>query len=252
MTEAPPSLLLQGRRVLVTGATSGIGEATARWIACLGGSVVAVGRREEKLRQLIPSLPGEGHLFHVADLVPEASRAALAGELEPCHGVVHAAGALKIHPFVFLHSRTLRELHAINYEAPVLLTQALLKQKKILPGGSVVFITSVAARSGAKGHSAYAGTKAALEASARCLAMEAASRKIRVNCIAPGMVVTAMADEAGSVVGQDSMKEHEKAYPLGFGKPEDIARAAGFLLAEASSWMTGSVMVCDGGFTAGH
>lgn len=236
----------------MTGASSGIGRAVAVEVADAGGSVVAVGRRTAVLEELVAGLPGEGHRVCVADLSVAEERAELVAVLELCHGVVHAAGILRLLPVSYIQERGMRETGVINYEAPVLLTQALVKRKKLAEGGSVVFVSSVAGRIGAKGHSLYAGSKGALEAAARCVALELAGRKVRVNCIAPGMVRTAMAEEATSALGAEAMSRHEEDYPLGFGSPEDVGRCAVFLLAEASRWVTGTVLTCDGGFSAGR
>lgn len=240
---------LDGRTILVTGASSGIGRATAVAVAELGASVVLVGRREKVLDEVLAVLPGQGHRWQATDLTLGTDRTALVEAVEICHGVVHAAGQLKVQPFAFIQENALRESASLNYEAAVLLTQSLLRKKRLAAGGSIVFVSSIAARSGAKGHAVYSGTKAALEASARCLALEVASQRIRVNCVAPGMVRTAMAEEAGNAFGEDAMRRHEEEYPLGFGKPEDVAAAVAFLLSDAARWITGSTLVCDGGFT---
>lgn len=240
---------LSGRRVLVTGASSGIGRAVALLVAEMGAAVVATGRNQERLDELLAVLPGEGHAGRRADLTVGEEREALLQSFDVCHGVVHAAGALKVLPLSFVRETALREAQAINYEAPVLLTQSLLKKKKISSGGSLVFISSIAARSGAKGHALYSGSKAALEAAARCLALEVAGQGVRVNCVAPGMVQTEMAREASDLVGEEMMRRHEAEYPLGFGQPQDVAAAIGFLLSDAARWITGTALVCDGGFT---
>jgi NAD(P)-dependent dehydrogenase (short-subunit alcohol dehydrogenase family) len=252
MAMPPSPFSLSGKRILVTGASSGIGRAVAMAVAGMGAAVVVTGRNQERLDDLLVALPGAGHLSHRADLTQAEDREALGGAFEGCHGMVHAAGALKLLPFSFTREKGLREMQAINYEAPLLLTQLLLKKKRIHSGGSIVFISSVAARRGAKGHALYSGSKAALEGAARCLALEVAGQKIRVNCVAPGMVRTAMADEATAAVGDEAMKRHEEEYPLGFGQPDDVAHCAGFLLADASAWVTGTVLVCDGGLLAGR
>ena len=241
---------LSGKTILITGASSGIGRAVAVLVARLGGSVVAVGRRAEMLAQLVAELGENRHGVVVADLTDPADRKALLEAVPPCDGLVHAAGLLKLLPFAFIQEKAMRESQAINYEAPVLLTKDLLRKKRISAGGAVVFISSVAASSGAMGHAIYSGTKGALEAAARCLALEVASQRIRVNCVAPGMVRTAMAEEAESSLGTEAMGKHEQEYPLGFGEPEDVAAPVAFLLSDDARWITGTTLTCDGGFTA--
>lgn len=240
---------LTGKIILITGASSGIGAACARLAAELGARVVASGRNSDRLQELISSLAGAGHVSIVANLAEPSGRERLVEAVDGCDGFVHAAGNLVVTPFRFVREKSLREAREVNYEAPCLIVQALLKGKRLRPDGSIVFITSVAARSGAKGHALYSGSKGALEAAARCLALEVANQRIRVNCVAPGMVRTAMAGEAADAMGEEAMRRHEEEYPLGFGSPEDVAGAVGFLLANASRWITGTTLVVDGGFT---
>ena len=241
---------LSEKRFLVTGASSGIGRAICREIAALGGAVVATGRNEKRLEETLESL-GEGdHVAVSADLTEGAERARLVEAAASLHGVVHAAGQLKILPFAFTTEKALREIQEINFEAPAFLVRDLLKAKKIANGGSIVFVTSVAGRRGAKGHALYGAGKAALTAAARSLALELGGRRIRVNCIAPGMVRTAVAESAEEALSSEAMRIHEQEYALGFGAPEDVAGAAAFLLVDASRWITGTTVVVDGGFSA--
>ena len=141
----------------------------------------------------------------------------------------------------------LREVQSINVEAPTLLTQALLRRNGIAAGGSIVFLASIAAHIGVAGVGAYSASKAALIALTRCLAMEVVKRRIRANCLSPELVETPLLDATAEVVG--SLEEERKHYPLGFGKPDDVANAAIFLLSDASRWITGTTLVMDGGLT---
>ena len=240
---------LGGKTVLVTGASSGIGQQTCASISAMGGRVVAVGRDAERLEATLQMLHGDGHAGFRADLTVPEERAALVESAPRVNGVLHSAGITKHMPVAFLSEKHLREIHAINYEAPILLTQMLLKNRKLSDGGSIVLVASTAGISGLKAMTAYSGSKGALMASARVLALELAPRKIRVNCLAPAMVETPMAVETEDVVSSESMAEHRKLYPLGFGKPEDVANAALFLLSDASRWITGTSLVLDGGYT---
>ena len=241
---------LTGKTVLVTGATSGIGRAVCRGVLEAGGAVVATGRDGKRLDGVFEDAVSEQFRPVVADLVAPAGREELVRELPSLDGIVHCAGALDLAPASFLSSKKLRALEAINYEAPVLLTTALFKAGKLNPGGSVVFVASVTGFSGAKGHVLYAGSKGALIAAGRSLAIELASKRIRVNSLAPGMVRSGMVEQAAAALGDEAMAAHEAEYPLGFGEPEDVAWPVVFLLSDASRWVTGTTLVCDGGFTA--
>lgn len=240
---------LTGKRILVTGATSGIGWASAQLAAELGAEVVGTGRNEERLGTVMGSLAGERHVAIAADLTDPAGRNRVIDAVKGCDGVVHAAGRLTIVPFAYIRETAVREAQSLNYDVPILLTQALLKQKKINRGSSIVFVSSVAARRGTKGHALYSGTKAALEAAARCLSLEVAGRGIRVNCVAPGMVRTTMTADAAGSLGDEAMRRHEEDYPLGFGQPEDVAAAVCFLLSAGARWITGSTLLADGGYS---
>jgi NAD(P)-dependent dehydrogenase (short-subunit alcohol dehydrogenase family) len=246
-TENPFSLA--GKIILVTGASSGIGRETCIAVAKAGGTVVATGRDESRLDATLAMLAGTGHQRITADLTVAADRAALVSVIPSLNGIAHAAGITAQVPFRFLSENHLREIHLINYEAPVLLTQMMLKSRIISDGGSIVFVTSTAAFLGLKALTAYSASKAALTAAARVLALELAPRGIRSNCIAPAMVATPMASQAETAVSPETMNEHRRLYPLGFGKAEDVAGAVVFLLAESGRWITGTTLVLDGGYS---
>jgi NAD(P)-dependent dehydrogenase (short-subunit alcohol dehydrogenase family) len=125
----------------------------------------------------------------------------------------------------------------------------LLKKQKIQDASSVLFISSIAAHIGVAGVAGYSGSKAALLAMMRCLAMEVVKRKIRVNCLSPSLVETPLFEAMELQSGTSSMEQKRKDHPLGFGKPEDIANASIFFLSEASRWITGTTLVMDGGLT---
>ncbi|CAM3564466.1 SDR family NAD(P)-dependent oxidoreductase [Paracidovorax anthurii] len=243
---------LTGRRILVTGATSGLGHAIAVACARMGASVIGVGRdaaRLERTQEALLAASGAEHRMVRADLTQAADRAALIDALgtAPVNGVVHSAGISRLAPVRMMTEQHLREVQGINVDAPMLLTQALLKRSLVAPGGSMVFIASIAAHIGVPGVAAYSGTKAALIAMVRCLAMEVVKRGIRANCLSPALVETPLLDATAALVG--SMEQERGNYPLGFGRPDDVANAAVFLLSEASRWVTGTTLVMDGGLT---
>lgn len=240
---------LTNRTVLVTGASSGIGRQTCQTLASMGASIIATGRNASRLQETISKLAGSGHKQIEADLADETGRNELVAALPKIDGVVHCAGISKFLPFKLISESELRQASCINYEAPVLLTQQLLKKRLINEEGSIVFISSIAGVVGTKATAIYAGTKGALISMVRVLALECATQKIRANCLAPGIVHTPMGDNVESMMSSDSFREYEKLFPLGYGKPEDVANAAVFLLSEAGRWMTGTTLVLDGGYT---
>lgn len=242
---------LRDHKILVTGASSGIGKAIALCCAHMGAEVIGVGRDEARLQvtQLnLNAISSKPHRTLRADLTHASERESLVAALGgPINGLVHSAGISRLSPVRMMTEQHLREVQAINVEAPMLLTQALLKRNLIAVDSSIVFIASIAAHIGVPGVAAYSGTKAALIAMMRCLAMEVVKRRIRANCLSPALVETPLLDATATLLG--SMEEERKSYPLGFGKPEDVANAAVFLLSSASRWITGTTIVMDGGLT---
>lgn len=241
---------LAGKTVLVTGASSGIGRQVCVSIAQMGGTVMGTGRDQGRLDETIGMLEGDGHRGLRGDLTKSEDRKALVEELPSLDGVVHAAGRTKLVPYAFLTESHLSDIYKTNFEAAALLMQSLLKKKLMKDGGSIVFIASTAGIMGAKAIAAYAASKGALIASSRVLALEVAPRGIRSNCLAPALVETPMATQTEESVSAETFAENRKLYPLGFGKPEDVANAAVFLLSDASRWITGTTIVLDGGCTA--
>ena len=240
---------LTGRSVLITGASSGIGRQCCLAVAHSGGSVIATGRDPARLRETIDLLGGDKHRFVQADLTIAEEMSYLAKEIGELHGVVHAAGIQQYRVLKYLTPKMIREVMTVNFEAPVLLTQALIKNKRIARGASLVFIGSIAAAAPVIGNSIYSASKAALHAAVRVIALELSGQSARVNSVLPGMVKTAMADRMSTVVASEKMAEHEKEYPLGFGEARDVANAIVFFLSDGSRWVTGQSLVLDGGYT---
>ncbi|MCO3810633.1 SDR family oxidoreductase [Pseudomonas aeruginosa] len=242
---------LSGRRILVTGASSGLGLAIAQSCARMGAELIVTGRDQTRLDGCLTTLQSISELPHravQADLRVAEERAAVVAAVDSeIHGLVHSAGISRLCPVRMMTEAHLHEVQSINVDSPMLLTQALLKRNLVVPGGSILFIASIAAHIGVAGVGAYSGTKAALIAMSRCLAMEVVKRNIRVNCLSPSLVETPLLDAATQTVG--SMDGQRSNHPMGFGKPEDIANAAIFMLSDASRWVTGTTLVMDGGLT---
>ena len=246
---------LTGRRFLVTGAASGIGRATSVLLSGLGAKVACVDIDVAGLEGTKGLLQGDGHCYHVQDL-KELDRIAgwmqeLVGTFGPLHGLVHAAGIPAPWPLQAASPSAWRDVLLVNTEAALVLIKAFHNRKVCMgENASVVFISSVMARVGSSAASVYSMTKAGVEGMARSLAVELAGRKIRVNCVAPGFVRTPMFDRMEKLQGLDYSARVEGLHPLGLGQPEDVANAVAFLLADAARWITGAVLVVDGGYTA--
>lgn len=237
---------LEGKTVLVTGASSGIGQATAIECSKMGAKVVITGRNIERLQETFDQLEGEGHIQIAADLNEETEIAKLVEQCPVLNGLVNNAGRGKSKPVNFIAMDDLQDVFQTNLFGVALLTKMLLKKKKIAKGGSIVFTSSISAYMTAAGLSIYASSKAAITAYMRTCAIELGTKNIRSNAILPGMVETKLIN-SGTYTDED--KQNDLAlYPLGrYGSPEDIAHAMVFLLCDASGWITGTELVVDGG-----
>lgn len=240
---------LDGRTVLVTGASSGIGRAVAVECSRMGAVCIITGRNPQRLEETLSNLAGNGHSCIEAELTDEGELAKVAGEVPPLDGVVHCAGIADPLPFGFVSRERMSRIFAINFEAPVMLTQRLLKQKKLKRGSSVVFISSISGVfcSYVAG-SMYSATKGAVNGMVKGMAIDLAPKGIRVNSVAPGMVGTDIL--VSGIITPEQLAEDAKRYPLGrYGRPEEVAWAVVYLLSGASSWTTGSCILLDGGYT---
>ena len=242
------SFSLEGKVLLITGATSGIGRACALGFVKCGAKIVATGRSAEKLAALKSEISGEGHVFVPADLSKNGDIDALLDSFDKADGAVHCAGIDMRVPIKFSDPDAERAVFETNYFSAVNLLRGIMKKRKIERGGSIVLMSSVSGRFANAGHFAYGNSKAALSAFAREMAVEFAPRKIRVNSISAGLVDSPMTREFLESDSPELAADREK-YLLGYGKPEDIAAAARFLLSSESAWITGAEIVADGGYS---
>ena len=241
---------LQGKTILVTGASSGIGQATAIECSKMGANVIITARNEERLKVTLDSLDtesGQTHQMFLADLSSEEGINALVDELPHLDGVSLNAGIVKTLPVKFINKDDLTEVLNVNMMGPILLAQRLLKKKKITRGSSVVFTSSIGGvMISTVGNTMYGVSKGGLNAFMKGMALEMASVGIRSNSVNPGFVMTNIL--SAGTISEEDLKKNVSAYPLGrFGKPEDIAYAIIYLLSDASSWVTGHTLVIDGG-----
>lgn len=245
---------MTGKCVLVTGASSGIGRATARLLSELGARLVLVGRDRERLQCTADMLEGSGHCIEAVDLAKHADLPRWFNDLLPQCGplsaLVHSAGVALTRPFRLTGEKDLRAVMQINFDAAFRLAQGFRQKKVCLGGGSIVFVASVAGLVGQPGIAAYSASKGALIALSRALAMELARDGIRVNCVAPGHVQTEMADGSSKVLTPEQVEDIARYHPLGVGSAEDVAHAIAFLVAKTGRWITGTTIVVDGGYTA--
>lgn len=238
---------LEGKTVLVTGASSGIGRETAIVCSKMGAEVVITGRNEDRLTDTFSRLQGNVHHQFIADLTDNSNIEQLVSHIPVLDGIVHCAGIGDRTSLRLVKEKDISKVMHTNFEAPVLLQKELLKKKKINKGGSIVFVASRAAFVPTVGNGLYSASKGALIAYAKTLSLELAPKMMRVNSICPAMVWTDLIEKDAALMGVD-YHEAEKTYPLErYGKPEDIANLAVYLLSDASNWMTGSCIDITGG-----
>lgn len=236
---------LEGKTVLITGASSGIGRATAIECAKIGAHCVITGRNQERLQQTFDQLEGQGHVQIITDLASQEGIQTLAEQVPQLDGLVNNAGINLMKPISFIKEDDLEKIYTTNTFAPILLTKFLLKKKKLNAGASIVFISSSAAMGSGIGNAVYGTSKAAVMSFSKYCARELAP-KIRSNSIHPGMVGTELIQ--GREFSDADMEADRQKYLLKrYGKPEEIAYAVIYLLSDASAWITGHALVIDGG-----
>lgn len=240
-------MTMENKTVLITGASSGIGRATAIACAKAGAKLILSGRNKSALEETASMLAGKTTELITTDLSKEEEIIELVNKLGPLDGFMHSAGIINPVPVKFLRTKHIQEIFDINFSSTVLLCSHLLSQKKINTSASIVFISSVSAQHPYTGGALYTASKAALEAFARTLALETSSKKIRVNVLAPALVRTKILEQSEEALSKEEIKKIEDQYPLGIGEPEDVANAALFLLSDASKWITGTTIKMDGG-----
>lgn len=240
---------LEGKTILVTGASSGIGKATA--IACskMGAKVVITGRNAERLQETYQELEGEGHQQIIAELTNEDDMTRLVEETPQIDGFVNNAGIGSKTPINFIKQSNLQNILDVNTIVPIMLTKMLLKKKKLQKGASMVLTSSISGVCSVDiGNTLYSVSKSAIDGFMKNAAKELAEKGIRVNSVNPGMVNTPINDYSN--VSEEQMQADLMRYPLKrHGKPEEIAYAIIYLLSDAAAWVTGTALKIDGGYS---
>ncbi len=237
---------LKGKTILITGASSGIGEATAILCDSLGANIVLSGRNKEKLNEVAEKLKNKSVILP-ADLTNSAAVNSLANDCPEIDGLANCAGIVKPLPIKFIRQKNIDEVMNSNFSSAVLVCSELATAKKFKEKASVVFISSVSSLHPYLGGALYSSSKAAIEAFARSFAIENSAKKIRANVVSPALVKTNIFTETEKATSEEEMKQYEAQYPLGFGEPVDVANCIAFLLSDASKWITGTTIKMDGG-----
>ncbi len=242
-----------GRRVLVTGGSSGIGRETAVLLSEYGAQVIVSGRNPEQLKTTLECMTGEAHAVAPFDLtqldkIPEWIKS-LTEQYGPLHGLVHSAGFRKTTGLRSLSVENLHQTFRVNFDSAVMLAKGFRQKGCCEVPSSIVFISSANAFVGAPATAAYASSKAALIGLTKSLSIELAREGIRVNCIAPGIVKSEMTDQIRTALSDEQFEAIVAQHPLGLGTPWDVACAAAYLLSKMARWMTGHTLVLDGGYS---
>lgn len=241
---------LEGKTILITGASSGIGRTTAIECTKMGAKVIITARNAQRLNDTFSELQGDGHQQIIADLADTASIENLVNQIDKVDGVVSNAGIANTEPIPFYKEEELETIFKTNTFSMMMLTKFLLKKKKLNKPASIVYTASIGnVFSAGVANGIYGASKCAIDGFMRTAAVELAPKGIRCNSVNPGMVETNIMTD-NSRISAEQFEEDKKKYPLGrYGKPEDVAWAIIYLLSEASSWITGTALKLDGGVT---
>ena len=245
---------LEGKNILITGASSGIGRQCAISCSQMGARVVLIARNEERLKETLSMMEGDEHSYYSADLNEIDSIKELVsiitantGKLD---GFIHAAGIEKTLPIKLLSTGDYENVFKVNTLSAFEFIRMFSNKKYFNDKGHIVLVSSITSVIGRSGVAAYAASKGAMISAVRTMALELSKKSICINCVSPGTVLTPLMENFLSTLSEDDYKKRISGFPLGLGEPEDVANTCVFLLSDASRWITGQNIIVDGGYTA--
>lgn len=246
---------LEGKNILITGASSGIGRQCAISCSKMGANVILIARNEARLKETYSKLENGTHFYYILDLTNnneiETIVKEIVSKIGKISGFIHSAGIEMTLPLKVLNHSYYEQAMSINAISAFELAKIISKNKYISSEGtSYVFISSVMAQLGQPGKIAYCASKGALTSGAKAMALELANKKVRVNCVLPGMVKSEMSDKLLSTLSAEAISKIELMHPLGLGTVDDVANACIYLLSDASKWITGTNLIVDGGYSS--
>ena len=236
--------------IIVTGASSGLGEGVALQLNELGATVVAIARNEKRLNEMkLKCKNPENMHIEIRDLAENIEELPsfikeLKNKYGKFRGLAYCAGIVEVKPLQLLDLNDMKKLFDINYFAPIFMAKGFADRRNNTgKGASAVFISSLAAQFCSRAMITYSGAKAALASSIKSIAKECAPYGVRFNCVSPSDIKTPMVLKEAA----EFMKEKEKRYPMGYGEVEDVASVITFLLSNDTKWITSQNYVIDCG-----
>lgn len=247
---------LKGKTILVTGAASGIGKQCALDFSISGANLILLDMNCKELDKVKRECEDNGVKCIAAscnlidyDSIPSIIEESV-NTLGSINGLLHAAGIEKTLPFNKFTHVDYEKIYAVNVVSAMNLISILSKKKNRGNNAKYVLIASITALVGRPGVNAYAASKGALVSAVKTLALELASKDITVNCISPGTILTPLMEKMLASLNEEQRNERISGFPLGIGKPSDVANVAHFLLSDAARWITGQNIIVDGGYTS--
>lgn len=240
---------LVGKTILVTGASSGIGRATAIECSKMGATIILGGRNIERLNETLSMLDGDGHSLAIGDLAQQEELDNIVTCLPKINGLVLCAGIGNNTLISFATREKINRVYEVNFYSQVELFRLLLKKKKLVNNSSIIAICSIGGFTRFTfGNGIYGSAKAALRTWMKFASKEYGPKKIRINCVCPGMTDTPLIHSG--TISEEQLQADASHYPLGrYGKPEEIAYGVVYLLSDAASWVTGTSLIIDGGIS---